>query len=560
MPTSTDNLLYGNAERHVKRREGWRKFLSSGTIGAVIMVLAAVAALILANSPAYEVYESLLEFDLGITLSGFGQEFYLGLTLGEWVNSVLMTLFFLCVGLEIKYEMFVGELRDVRKALLPIIAACGGVLMPIIIYTCFNFGTEHAHGFGIPMATDIAFSLAVLSLVGRGIPRGITVFLQTLAIADDIMAIVVIALFYGESPDLMYLACAAAVVVVLVALNLAHVYSLAPYMLLGIVLWACVFLSGVEATIAGVVLAFTIPTKSHINPRIFGKWTIAKVLEARDRYIPGEPILGQDEFARTTRVISRVSRRVEAPLTRLDSTLAPWSNFVILPVFAFFNAGVHLAGVDPVAVVSDRVTLGVFFGLLVGKPVGIFLASFICIKTGLTPMPSGCNFKHVLGAGMLGGIGFTMAIYVANLSFVGPDVATVTDMAKAAILSASTASGVIGVLFMKGVIAGDKRRGAVFAPEPSVQEEAAEGLEVLADISEEEADTDELEDGLVLTNRLGAVSDEALIKSFLEAAGSEEGAWGPAPAASDAADDAAGEAAGNKRADGAVAGGKEDGR
>ncbi len=500
-------------------------------------MLAAVAALVLANSPAYEAYESLLKFDLGISFSGFGFDFYLGLPLEEWVNNVLMTLFFLCVGLEIKYEMFVGELRDVRKAMLPIIAACGGVIMPIIIYSCFNFGTEHAHGFGIPMATDIAFSLAVLSLVGRGIPRGITVFLQTLAIADDIMAIIVIALFYGESPDFMYLALAVGVVVILVLLNLAHVYSLVPYMLLGIVLWACVFLSGIEATIAGVVLAFTIPTKSHINPRVFGKWTIAKVLEARDRYIPGEPILGQDEFARTTRVISRVSRRVEAPLTRLDSTLSPWSNFVILPVFAFFNAGVHLAGVDPVAVVSDRVTLGVFFGLLVGKPVGIFLASFICIKTHLTPMPSGCNFKHVLGAGMLGGIGFTMAIYVANLSFVGPDVATVTDMAKAAILAASTASGVIGVFFMKGVIAADKRRGAVFMDEPSVKEEAAEDIVELADISEEDGGDDE--EALVLTNRLGAVSDEALIKSFLEAAGSEEGAWEPLPADKGASRDAA---------------------
>ena len=559
MPDSTDNLLYGNAERRADRREGWRKFLSSGTVGAVIMVLAAVAALVLANSPAYEAYENLLKFDLGVTFSGFGFEFYLGLPLEEWVNNVFMTLFFLCVGLEIKYEMFVGELHDVRKAALPIIAACGGVAMPIVIYTCFNFGTDHAHGFGIPMATDIAFSLAVLSLVGRGIPRGITVFLQTLAIADDIMAIVVIALFYGKSPDLAYLAMAAGVVAVLVLLNVAHVYSLAPYLLLGVVLWACIFMSGVEATIAGVILAFTIPTKSHINPRVFGKWTIAKVLEARDRYIPGEPILGQDEFARTTRVISRVSRRVEAPLTRLDSALSPWSNFVILPVFAFFNAGVHLAGVDPLAVVSDRVTLGVFFGLLAGKPVGIFLASFICIKTGLTPMPSGCTFKHVLGAGMLGGIGFTMAIYVANLSFTGADVATVTGMAKAAILSASTASGVVGVLFMKAVIAGDRRRGAVFADEPSVRQEAAEDIEELADISDEEADGGE-DEGLVLTNRLGAVSDEALVRSFMEAAASVEGASGPAPAGKKApADDAEGGAEAGGKAGGAPASG-EDGR
>ena len=521
-----DTLFYRNAEIAANRRDLRKKILSSGTIGAVIMVAAAVAALIIANSPAYGIYEDILHFDLGISFAGPGYEFYLGLPLEEWVNSVLMTLFFLCVGLEIKYEIFVGELHDVRRALLPILAACGGVIMPIIIYTIFNFGTDHAHGFGIPMATDIAFSLAVLSLVGRGVPKGITVFLQTLAIADDIMAIVVIALFYGESPDLMYLGLAATIVVILIAFNLLHIYSLVPYIFMGILLWACIFMSGIEATIAGVILAFCIPTKSKINPRIFGKWTIAKVLEARDRYIPGEPILGQDDFARTTRVISRVSKHVEAPLTRLDNALSPWSNFLILPLFAFFNAGVHLMGVDPVAVITNHVTLGVFFGLVVGKPLGIFLASFICIKTKLTPMPSACNFKHVLGAGMLGGIGFTMAIYVANLSFVGADIDTITGIAKVSILAASTVSGIIGVLFMKGVIAQDKKRGSFPKQDETISEEVGKNIEELEDVTEIIDENPELDDDvLVLTNRLGAVENEKLIKSFMEAAASDEASW-----------------------------------
>ncbi len=517
--SNSNTLVSINPQRDFKGRDLRSRLLSIETLGSIIMVVAALAAIIIANSPAYEAYEDLLNFELGITLSGFGiDHLFIGFTVEEWVNQVLMTLFFLVVGLEIKYELFVGELKDIRAAMLPIIAACGGVIMPIIIYSFFNFGGEHAHGFGIPMATDIAFAIGVLTLVGNGIPKGLTVFLKTLAIADDIMAIVVIALFYGKSPDPFWLVMAALVVVILMSMNKARVYWLIPYVIFGIALWFCVYMSGVEATIAGVILAFTIPTKSKINPRVFGKWTIAKILEARNRYTYGEPMLAQGDYLDRVNMIHRVSRNVEPPLSRLERKLSPWSNYFILPVFAFFNAGVHLAGVDVNSIITNTVTLGVFFGLWIGKPIGITLASFICVKTGLTPMPNRCGWRHMLGAGMLGGIGFTMSIYVANLSFAGAGSDEVTMMAKAAILCASVVSGIVGVAYLKIVMAKDKRAGIVNLAEETVDDEIKDDIKVLTVISESATDTTMGEgEYLILTNEMGEVSDEELVAAFREA-------------------------------------------
>lgn len=516
---ASETLITVRPEKRATRQRLKQKLMDSATFGSIIMVAAAVIAIIIANSAAYEVYEEVLNFELGFSLTGFGlHDFFIGLTVEEWINDVLMTLFFLCVGMEIKYEFYAGELRDIRAALLPIIAACGGVLMPIIIYSVFNFGGEHAKGFGIPMATDIAFAIGVLSLVGKGIPKGLSVFLKTLAIADDIMAIIVIALFYGQSPSPFWLAMAAVMVVILMVFNRLRIYSLKPYLVFGTALWFCVFFSGVEATIAGVVLAFTIPIKSHINPRVFGKWTIAKVLEARDRFIPGEPIVAQGDYADTVHAIHRVSKHVEPPLNRLERALSPWSNYFILPVFAFFNAGVHLSGIDLGATITDPVVLGVFFGLFLGKPIGITLASLACVKSKLTPMPTHCNWHHMIGAGMLGGIGFTMAIYVANLSFTGADAASITMVAKAAILCASVASGVCGVLFLKAAVSHDRKAGKTLDEPSHLEQDIEEDIAELTEISRTATDT-EMGEGeyLILTNELGHVSEEALVEAFKEA-------------------------------------------
>ena len=514
--SSSNNLIYTQAERDAKRRSFIDRVTSVETLGSIMMVTAAVIAIILANTGAFEHYEDFLNFQLGLTVNGFGlNNVFIGFTIEEWVNDVLMTLFFLCVGLELKYEFFVGELKDIKAALLPIIAACGGVMVPIIIFLLFNFGSEHAKGFGIPMATDIGFAIGVLTLVGKGIPKGLSVFLKTLAIADDIMAILVIAIFYGQSPDPFWLIMSGLVVCVLMAFNKMGVYSVKPYVFLGILLWFCVFFSGVECTIAGVILAFTIPTKAEVNPRVFGKWTIAKVLEARDRYIPGEPMLAQKEYSDRVYVIHEISRRVEPTLSRMDRKISPWSNYFILPVFAFCNAGVRLVGVDPMDIVIDPVVLGVFFGLFIGKPLGIFLLSFASVKALKLPMPTNCAWKHMLGAGMLGGIGFTMSIYVANLSFYGAGSDEVTMMAKAAILCASVASGLVGVLYLKAVIARDLKRGEKLDDVETLEEEIISDAQLLKEISKTATDTQMGEgEHLILTDFMGQVSDDDLREAF----------------------------------------------
>lgn len=514
--SSSNNLIYAQAERDAKRRNLIDRLTSVETLGSIIMVVAAVLAIVLANSPFFEHYEDFLNFELGLTVNGFGfHDLFLGFTIEEWVNDVLMTLFFLVVGMEIKYELFVGELKDIKAALLPIIAACGGVMMPIIIYSIFNFGGEHAKGFGIPMATDIAFAIGVLTLVGKGIPKGLSVFLKTLAIADDIMAIVVIALFYGQSPDPFWIIMSGLVVCVLMACNKMGVYAVKPYVFLGIILWICVFFSGIECTIAGVILAFTIPTKAEVNPRVFGKWTIAKVLEARDRYIPGEPMLAQNEYTDRVYMIHEISRRVEPTLSRMERKISPWSNYFILPVFAFCNAGVRLVGVDLGSIIVDPVVLGVFFGLFIGKPIGIFLLSFISVKALKLPMPTNCAWRHMLGAGMLGGIGFTMSIYVANLSFYGPGSDEVTMMAKAAILCASVVSGVVGVAYLKFILARDIKRGEKLDDIETIEEEIRDDAKVLAEISKTATDTQMGEgEHLILTDFMGQVSDDDLRDAF----------------------------------------------
>ncbi len=525
----TDNLYLHNPERRSRRRSLSRTLLASSTFGAIIMLACAVIALVIANSGAFPAYEEILNFEVGFSFTGFGlEDFFVGLTVEEWINDVFMTIFFFCVGLEIKHEIFVGELRNIRKALLPILAACGGVLVPIIIYSCFNLGSEYASGFGIPMATDIAFAIGVLSLVGKGVPKGLTVFLQTLAIADDIMAILVIAIFYGQSPDFLWLLGALVVALILLLLNRLHVYALFPYIVGGIVLWVCVFYGGIEATIAGVILAFTIPMKSQINPRVFGRWTIAKVLEARDRYTPDKPVVAQEEYTETVRGISVVSRHVQPTLSRMLHAFDPWSTFLILPLFAFFNAGVRIVDTDFLSVITSPVTLGVFFGLFCGKPIGITLASFICIKTKLSPIPTGCTWRHMVGAGCLGGVGFTMAIYVANLSFAGADAATMTSMAKVAILAASLVSGIVGVLILRSAI---KHEGDYESTLSQTQlqhdEEIEADIEELSGLSKSpEADeVDEEEEYLSLTGHLGAVSDDELIEAFMDAAKDPDAAY-----------------------------------
>jgi NhaA family Na+:H+ antiporter len=435
--------IYIDAVQGHQRR--WMKvirFTSSSTKAAAIMLLAAIVALIVANSPAYEPFIEFWHTEVVVGIGSFIGE----MSFAHIINDIFMAVFFLLVGLEIKYEMTVGELTNIRQAALPIIAAFGGVLAPIVIYSIFNAGNpETAHGWGVPTATDIAFALGIMSLLGNRVPNGVRVFLSTLAVADDIIAIIVIAVFYGQSPSFMWLAVAAAIVVVLALLNRAHVYSLAPYLLIGCVLWFAVFMSGVHSTIAGVLLAFTIPTGSRVNLSRFMQWSDDRVREASDAYDASEPVVLQKDYMSTVTRLSKVAKQVVPPATRLEHMLYPWVYFAVLPLFALTNADVNFIGNDLVAMVTSPVFYGVFFGLLLGKPIGILLFSFITVKTKIASLPENVNWMHMVGAAILGGVGFTMAIFVANLAF--PDDYLISD-AKIAILSASLLAGIIGFSFL----------------------------------------------------------------------------------------------------------------
>lgn len=429
-----------------KRNKRIRKIISfthSSTKAAGIMLLAAVVALIIANSGAYEAFLELWENEVVIGIGSIIGE----MSLAEIINDVLMAIFFLLVGLEIKYEMTAGELTNIRQAALPILGAVGGVLFPIIIYTFFNASyPQSAHGWGVPTATDIAFALGILALLGSCVPNGVRVFLSTLAVADDIIAILVIAIFYGQSPSLFWLVLALFVYIVLIAMNRFHIYSLVPYIGVGCLLWFCVFMSGVHSTIAGVLLAFVIPSGSRVNLENFLDWSNDRVNMA-NKFYDGDntPLVAQKNYIKTVSSLSRVSKQAVPPASRLEQKLYPWVYFLILPLFALTNADVSFSGLNLQTMISSPVVLGVFFGLFIGKPAGIMLFSFLTVKLKIASLPENVNWMHMLGASILGGVGFTMAIFVANLAY--DDVLLVTE-AKLAILCASLVAGVVGFVFL----------------------------------------------------------------------------------------------------------------
>ncbi len=436
-------LFIDAVQGHQRRFTKLLHFTHSSTKAAGAMLVAAVVALLVAN---FGDHEAFLEFWHMHVVAGVGP--LVGeMSMAHVINDIFMAVFFLLVGLEIKYEMTVGELTNIRQAALPIIAAVGGVLAPIVIYSIFNAGNpETAHGWGVPTATDIAFALGIMALLGNRVPNGVRVFLSTLAVADDIIAILVIAIFYGQSPSLLWLAAAAVVFVLLMVMNRTHVYSLFPYLAVGVVLWFCVFMSGVHSTIAGVLLAFSIPSGSRVNLRSFLKWSGDRVQQAREVYKPDTPVIAQGEYMETVSSLSQVARQVIPPATRLEHKLYPWVYFGVLPLFALTNADVAISG-DLGVMLSSPVLLGVFFGLVLGKPLGIMLFSLITVKLGIASLPQNVNWRHMLGAAILGGVGFTMAIFVANLAF--PEAIMVSE-AKLGILAASLVAGVVGFLFLLG--------------------------------------------------------------------------------------------------------------
>ena len=428
------------------RRGVLHEIASNGTIAAAVMVGAALLALVVANGPAFEAVEEFLREPLEI---GIGTHL-IAMSVESFVNDFLMAIFFLLVGIELKYEMTVGQLRRPRQAALPMLAAVGGVCFPALIYLLLNWGGQ-THGWAVPIATDIAFALGVVSLLGDKISSETKVFFQTLAIADDILAIVVIALFYGQSPDVAWCAASGIVIVVLWGLNHARVYSLKPYALVGLVLWFCMYNSGIHATLAGVILAFALPSKSDVRLSDLSDWLQNRAQDLDEVYDEGLHVLGQNGFTHTAMRVERVMHHVTPPLQRMEHYISTPVNFLILPLFAFVNAQLRLVGADFGAIVMDPVTRGVFFGAVLGKPLGIISVTLLLVKIGFAKLPKNMDWVQVAAVGIMGGLGFTMSILISGLAFAS---ASEVMAAKCAILVGSLTSAVLGIVFVRAATAG----------------------------------------------------------------------------------------------------------
>jgi NhaA family Na+:H+ antiporter len=419
---------------------GFKLFVREESFGGVLLLAAVLIALLWANSAYAASYSQLWETIFEI---GFG-EFRISMSLHHWINDGLMAIFFFVVGLEIKREILVGELSRPRQALFPIVAALGGMLGPALIYIAINpSGVEHA-GWGIPMATDIAFALGVLALLGKRVPISLKIFLTAVAIVDDIGAVLVIALFYSGGIAWGSLGLAAGITVLLLLLNRAGVRRPIPYALLGFLLWLAFLNSGVHATVAGVLLAATIPARQRIDGASF--------LQSSQKYLAGfskasvegpQRLINQEQWDALHGLENSIES-VNSPLQRLEHAFHPWVVYAIMPLFALANAGVLLPA-QLVATATAPVSLGVFLGLVFGKQLGIFGLPWLLARLGWLNKPRGLSWAQIYGAAWLGGIGFTMSLFITNLAFGEDELAT---LAKVGILLASAAAGIGGILVL----------------------------------------------------------------------------------------------------------------
>ena len=420
----------------------FQDFAHKQSSGGILLIIATAVALVWANSHWGDSYAALWHTKLTV---GVG-DFSISKDLTHWINDGLMAIFFFVVGLEIKREVLVGELSSPRNAALPIAAALGGALVPALIYLAINAGTEGAAGWGIPMATDIAFALGVLALLGDKAPVALKVFLTALAIVDDIVAVLVIALFYTSEISWGALGVGGLFLLALVVANLIGVGRTIVYALLGVGLWLCFLLSGVHATVAGVLLALTVPAISFINPGAFlerSRYVLDRFERAGEK---GENVLANEERQAALHALNHAAYKLEPPLHELEHALHPWVVFAIMPLFALANAGVPLGGGNADALTSP-VTLGIVAGLVGGKQLGITLFAWVAVKSGVSELPEGVGWRHVYGAGWLAGIGFTMSLFISDLAFSD---GSLVETAKLGILLASLVAGVVGWAILRG--------------------------------------------------------------------------------------------------------------
>ena len=443
---------FGRVKRmHIMSQRG-RNFLQAPWAGGIVLVVCVILAMLLANLPATaDIYHKLLHMELGLSIGG--ELFPEKMSVEKFVNDALMVVFFFTVGLEIRREMSHGELSTPKKAILPIIAALGGMLAPAAIYTCFNFGAESISGWGIPTATDIAFAIGIMSLLGNRVPISLKVFLTALAVADDLGAIIVIALFYGETPNLLLLGIAILIMVGIYFMRRLGEFRTIAYLIPAVVVWTLFYYSGVHATISGVAMAMLIPT----TPRYSRSYYLHKadILEKgiRDAENIEDRNLAEEERMYYLRRMKQISNGAESMSHRVEHFLMPYVNFIIMPIFALANAGVHIESIDYFNIfeysdVAGSIGMGIFFGLVVGKPLGISLFSYLAVKFGLADKPAGASWKMLVAVACLGGIGFTMSIFVDNLAF---DAATQLDYinkGKISILMASTTAAILGIVLI----------------------------------------------------------------------------------------------------------------
>jgi NhaA family Na+:H+ antiporter len=406
----------------------------------IVLLLAAIAAIVWANSPASDTYFSLLEERISITFL----DFHFEETVHAFINDGLMAVFFFVVGLEIKRELVLGDLSDPRAAALPVMGALGGMILPALIFVFFNLGTggEALRGWGIPMATDIAFAVGVVALLGSRVPPGAKLFLLAVAIADDIGAITVIALFYTSELSSRWFAAAIGGLLLVWVAARVNVRALWFYIPMALVIWYFTLESGVHATLAGVALGFITPARSYYRPREFD----AGARSILDQF-PLEPegARAQEHADHEALLLARMATESVAPLNRLEHKLTAWSSYLIVPLFALANAGIDLRGVNLGEAVTSPVALGIATGLVVGKLLGISAFSFAAVRLGLGRLPVGTTWNHLVGLAAVAGIGFTVSLFVTDLAFTG---AEITDLAKVGIFAGSLLAGVIGSLIL----------------------------------------------------------------------------------------------------------------
>ncbi len=426
----------------------FQAFLHAEASGGILLLICTVIALIWANTPFAESYFHLWHTYISINIGDFS----LNYSLHHWINDGLMAIFFFVVGLEIKREFLVGELATAQKAALPVAAALGGMLFPALFYTFFNIGSKGADGWGVPMATDIAFVIGILALLGPRVPIGLKIFVIALAIADDIGAVLVIAIFYTSEISFISLIVGAGFIILLSVANLLGVKNLLVYTILGIGLWLAFLFSGVHATVAGVLLAFTIPATSKINSKVFmdeGERILKDFDDAGDEV---ESTFTNEERLIAAQSLMSNSKKVMTPLSRFETDLHPWVSFLIMPLFALANAGVPL-GSDFVSSLTDPISLGIIVGLFFGKQLGVFVFTWLAVKLKIALLPAQVTWSKIYAAGILAGIGFTMSLFISNLAFTD---SSLLNISKVGILSASLISGIIGFFMLKKILDAQK--------------------------------------------------------------------------------------------------------